>query len=90
MEVPRLGVKSDLQLPACPTVTVTWDLSHICDLHCSSRQHRILNPLSESRERTRVLMDSSWVLNPLSPNSWELLGPCVFKAGHGGCEATEW
>ena len=25
------------------------DLSHICDLHHSSRQHRILNPLSEVR-----------------------------------------
>ena len=32
----------------------------VCDLH-SSRQHRILNPLSETRDRTRVLTDTSWV-----------------------------
>ena len=31
MEVPRLGVESELQLLA----TATWDLSHICDLHHS-------------------------------------------------------
>ena len=33
MEVPRLGVKSDLQLPAYVTTTATQDPSHICDLH---------------------------------------------------------
>ena len=27
-----------------------------CDLHCSSRQHRILNPLGESRDGTHNLM----------------------------------
>ena len=27
----------------------------------SSRQRQILNPLSEARDRTRVLMDASWV-----------------------------
>ena len=26
------------------------DPSHICDLHHNSRQHRILNPLSEARD----------------------------------------
>ena len=29
MEVPRLGVESELQLPGFATVTATWDLSHI-------------------------------------------------------------
>ena len=38
MEVPRLGVKSELQLPAYTTATVTPDLSHICELHHSSLQ----------------------------------------------------
>ena len=33
MEVPRLGVESELQLPAYTTVTATCDLSGICDLH---------------------------------------------------------
>jgi len=49
MEVPRLGgVESELQLPAYTAATATWDLSLICNLHYSSRQHRILNPLSEA------------------------------------------
>ena len=30
--------------------------SHTCDLHHSSRQHQILNPLSEARDRTRSIM----------------------------------
>ena len=38
VEVPRLGVKSELQLLA--TVTATWDPSHICDLHHNSLQCR--------------------------------------------------
>ena len=53
VEVPRLGVKSELQLPA----TAIWDLSHVCDLHHSSRQCWLLNPLSEARDQTSVLMD---------------------------------
>uniref|UniRef100_A0A8D2BPM5 F-actin cross-linking protein n=1 Tax=Sus scrofa TaxID=9823 RepID=A0A8D2BPM5_PIG len=52
------------------------DLSGICDLHCSlwqyqilnplseptpqPQQHRILNSLNEARDRTHILMDSSW------------------------------
>ena len=32
MEVSRLGVKLELQLPAYTAVTATWDLSHICNL----------------------------------------------------------
>ena len=32
MEVPRLGVESELQLLACTTATATQDLSHVCDL----------------------------------------------------------
>ena len=32
MEVPRLGVKWELQPPACTTATATRDLSHVCDL----------------------------------------------------------
>ena len=35
----------------------TPDLSHICDPHHSSWQHLILNPLSETRDRTCVLKD---------------------------------
>ena len=37
------------------------DPSLVCNLHCSSQQRRILNPLNEARDQTRVLMDTSWV-----------------------------
>ena len=43
MEVTRLGVELELQLPASARGTATPDLSCICNLHHSSRQHRILN-----------------------------------------------
>ena len=33
MDVPRLGVKLDLQLLAYTTATAMWDLSRICNLH---------------------------------------------------------
>ena len=42
MEVPRLGVKLELQLPAYTTATATQDWTCLCNLHHSSRQHRIL------------------------------------------------
>ena len=61
MKVPKLGVKSELQLPVYATATVTPDLSHICKLHHSSQQYQILNLLSEAREGTCVLMDTSQV-----------------------------
>ena len=44
------------------------DPSCVCNLSDGSGQHRILNPLSKDRDRTRVLMDTSQVLNPLSHN----------------------
>ena len=56
MEVPRLGVQSELMLLACATATATPDLSHFFDLHHSSQQCRILDPLSEARDQTCNLM----------------------------------
>jgi len=47
MEVPRLEAEVELQLPACTTAPATQGLSCICDLHHSSQQCQILNPLSE-------------------------------------------
>ena len=44
------------------------DPSGICDLCCSSWQHRILNALNKVTDRTHVLMDPSQILNPLSHN----------------------
>ena len=66
MEVPRLGVESKLQLPAY-TVEMQ-ELSHVWDPHHSSLQHWILNPMSEARDWTHLLMDTSWAHNPLSHN----------------------
>ena len=55
MEVPRLGVKLELQLPAYTTATATPDLSHVFNLHSSSWQHQILNPLIKARDQTCIL-----------------------------------
>ena len=41
--------------------TATWNLNHICGLHCSSRPCGIFNPLSRARDRTGVLMYTSQV-----------------------------
>ena len=54
-------VKLELQLPPYNTATAVRDLSCICDLHHSSRQRWILSALSEARDRTCVLMDTSRV-----------------------------
>ena len=56
MEVPRLGVELDLQLPAYATAIATPDLNRICDLYHGSWQHQSLNPLSEARDQTHNLM----------------------------------
>ena len=49
-EVPRLGVQAELQLPAYATAAATRDPSRVCDLHHSSRQCPIPNPLSKGRD----------------------------------------
>ena len=63
MEVPRLGVKLELQLLAYSTATATamQDLSCVCNLHHSSWRCQILNPLSETRDPTSNLMLPSWI-----------------------------
>ena len=59
MEVPRLGVESELRLPAYTTATATWDPRRILNLYYSSGQHWVLNPLAKARDQTRILMDTS-------------------------------
>ena len=66
MEVLGLRTERGLHLPAYTTAIVMWNPGHDCDLHHSSRQCRILNPLSKARDQTSILMDTNWVLNPLS------------------------
>ena len=52
MELPRLEVELELQLLAFTTAIAMQDLSHIYNLHQSSQQHQIFNPLSKARNRT--------------------------------------
>ena len=48
-EVPRLGVELELQLLADTTARATRDPSCICNIHHSSWQCQIFNPLNEAR-----------------------------------------
>ena len=66
MEAPRLGVKSEPQQPTYATATAMPDPSRVCDLCCSSQPCQTFNPLSQARDGTHVLLDTSLVLNPLS------------------------
>ena len=68
MEVPRLGVETELQLLSYATATATLDPSHICDLCRSLWQHQILNPPSEARDQTSNLRTLRRVLSSLSHN----------------------
>ena len=69
MEVPKLGVKSELQCRPTPQPQ-QQDLSCSRDLHHSSQQCHILHPLSKARDRTWILMDTSRVLYPLATPSF--------------------
>ena len=66
MEVPGLGVKLELQLPACTTGTAMPVSSCICDLCYSLWQHWILNLLSEARDQTCILMETVGFLTHLA------------------------
>ena len=61
MEVPRLGLRLEMQLLAYAIAAATRDQSHVHSLHHSSWQCQIPNPLSEARDPTRILMDTSWI-----------------------------
>ena len=56
------GSQARDQIGAVPraytTATATWDPSRVCNLHHSSRQCRILNPLSKASDGTAT----SWFL----------------------------
>ena len=73
MEVSRLGVELELQLPACTTARAIRDPSHVCDLHHSSWQCWTLNPRSEASNRTPIMTDTSQVYNLLSQNRTSLI-----------------
>ena len=60
MEVPRLGVKSDLQLPAYATAMAMgsepW-LQPTPQLMATLDPH----PLSEALDQTHIFMDTNWI-----------------------------
>ena len=60
MEIPRLGVESELHLPVYAAATAMPDPSCICQLYHSSWHYQILNLLSEACDWTCILMDPSW------------------------------
>ena len=61
MEVLRLQVESELKLLAYTTARAMQDLWLVFDLHHSSWQHQIINPLNKAKDRTCVLMGASQI-----------------------------
>ena len=60
MEVPRLRVELELQLPAYAIARATRDPSNICNIHRSLWRRQILNLLSEAT--------TSWIADRRGPN----------------------
>ena len=61
VEVPRQGVRSELQRLAYVTAIATWDPRRSAAYTHSSRQCPILDPLSEARNGTCILRETSWI-----------------------------
>ena len=79
LEVPKLGVQLELQLPAYTTATEVPDPSCFQDPHLSSQQPWILNPLSGARDRTCNLMVPSRIhfhCAPAGTPRWPFLSRC--------------
>ena len=60
-------VELELQLLTYPIAVAVWDLSHICDIHHSSQQRWILDPLSKDSDPS-ILMETSRVHYHLATN----------------------
>ena len=78
MEVPRLGVELELQLPAYATVTAMWDLSHVSNArsltHCARAG---IEPAS-----------SCIIVRFISTEPWWELPQSNFKASLSNLDAT--
>jgi len=61
MEVPKLGIKLEQQLQVYTNATATPDRSCIYNVHHSSWQRWILNPLSKAKDQTCLLMHTSGI-----------------------------
>ena len=68
MEVPRLGVELELQLPAYTTATATWDWAVSVTYHAACGHAGSFNQLSKDRDPNHILMDTAQVLNLQSHN----------------------
>jgi len=65
MKVPRLGIELELQLPAYTTAMETPEPSCVCNLHHSSQEHQIFNPLSKARDWTFIFAETQQELHGL-------------------------
>ena len=74
-------MESELQLLAYTTATATQYPNLICDLHCSLQQHWILNPVSEARDWTCILMDTISFLT-----HWATTGTTTLRIRASTCE----
>ena len=83
MEVASLGVDLELHLPATATATAMWDLNHICNLHHSSWQHWIPDPLSKVKDQTHILINTSWIR--FCAQKWEIPAYIFFNACSNLC-----
>ena len=68
----RIGATAE----ATATVTATLDPSHICNLHHSLWQLRILNPLSKARNQICIPTETKWEL-PDIPLCYNYLITCL-------------
>ena len=68
MEVPRLGVKLQLQLPAYTTATATPNLSMSATNTIAHGNAGSFNPMNKAGDQTCIFIDTSHVLNLLSQN----------------------
>ena len=78
-EVPRLGIKLELHLPAYITATAS---SRICKLHHSSRKLWIFNSRSEARGWTRVLMGTTRIHSAALQQQLQKIFSTFWKSGY--------
>ena len=70
MEVPRLGVQSELQRPVYATATAMWDPSLVYNPHHSSQHCQIFNPPSEIKPMSSWLTtEPRWKRRPFFEES---------------------
>ena len=69
------GLIGATELPAYTTATATPEPSHVCNVHHSSQQCQIVNPLSEAMDRTRNFIVPGWIRFCCSTTGTP---PCVY------------